>query len=205
VVAISERLQVGLKPVRPLPARFVIVGAALLCFGGFALLVALLLGYGGYHHLSTLQRTADYTLIGLVAASLAIALDQEIVPGSKRVLPTVFVILSSFALLSLVTMILFPRVGMNDFVAHGIPCLRLGLICATLSGIALSYFVSNGYATSRVRTGAVVGAFAGLTGVAALALHCPILNGLHILVWHIGAYVVAGTIGAAIGRWYATR
>ena len=55
---------------------------------------------------------------------------------------------------------------------------------------------------SPVPAGASIGAVAGLTGLTALEIHCPILTIPHVAVWHAGIFVVSVAAGALIG-WIA--
>jgi len=87
------------------------------------------------------------------------------------------------------------------FVSQGIPCLRLGVISALVSGLLGWRLLQRGYLVSPRETIVLYGFFAGLVGVAVLALHCPIRNSLHVLVWHLGAMVLAGLLGLLLG-WF---
>jgi hypothetical protein len=48
-------------------------------------------------------------------------------------------------------------------------------------------------------TGAATGLFAGLVGTSVLEIHCPNLNGWHILVSHLGVAILCALAGLVIG------
>jgi hypothetical protein len=62
----------------------------------------------------------------------------------------------------------------------------------------------RGFVTDPLAGAVAGGAFAGLLGMAVLALHCPIFSATHIIVWHAGVIVVTSVAGACIG-WIQTR
>jgi hypothetical protein len=79
----------------------------------------------------------------------------------------------------------------------------LGLVCGALSAAPFWLLLRKGFLASPVAAGATIGSFAGFAGVAVLALHCPIENSAHILVWHLGAMMLAamaGIVVADLGR-----
>jgi hypothetical protein len=65
--------------------------------------------------------------------------------------------------------------------------------------------LQRGYLVSPRETIVLYGFFAGLVGVAVLALHCPIRNSLHVLVWHLGALVLTGFVGLLMGKFIESR
>ena len=163
------------------------------------------MGFLGFHHLSLPQKLAYYSVISLSAAVLATTLVKGIVPGSRyRIAPGLAMLLALVALVFIVVA-LFPELDFNRFVRRGLPCLRLGTIWAAFSGGLAYLFVRKGYSSSPVRTAVAAGLFAGLTGFAVLALHCPIENMAHILVWHLGAVLLAAAAGGLIGLLSAGR
>jgi hypothetical protein len=95
--------------------------------------------------------------------------------------------------------LIFSNYGTSNFVTSGIPCLRLGSISALISGVLGWRLLRRGYFVSPRETILLFSFFAGLVGVAVLALHCPIRNSLHFLVWHLGAMVLAGIAGWFLG------
>ena len=124
---------------------------------------------------------------------------QEMIPGSKRKSSPRWAIAAATLSLALLVSVLFRNFDLDRFVALGIPCLRLGCICAVVAGALFWFVLRKGSFTSPVAASTTAGFFAGLAGVAVLALHCPIQNSAHIIVWHLGAMVLGGLGGAIIG------
>lgn len=189
----------SLRPVRTLPSDRTLVWKLLAFFTAFSLLAAIPVGYKGFHVLNEYQRFAYYGLILLCAACFSITTVQEMIPGSKRRASPGWTIAAATLSLAVLVSVLFHNFDLDRFVALGIPCLRLGCICA-LAGGALSWLIlRKGFFTSPVAAGVTVGFFAGLAGVAVLALHCPIQNSAHIIVWHLGPMALGGVGGAILG------
>jgi hypothetical protein len=199
VSRIQELITTSLKPVRPLPSNRRLVWTLLAVFSVFCLLAAIPVGYYGFHILNGFQRVAYYGLILLCAAWFSIAVVQEMIPGSKGKTSPSRLILATTLTLALLVSVLFQNSRMERFVTTGIPCLRLGCVSAVLSGALFWVVVRKGFFTSPVAATTTMGFFAGLAGVGVLALHCPIENSAHILVWHLGAMVIGGLGGAVIG------
>jgi hypothetical protein len=196
---VKERIGRTTTAVRSLPSDTSMFVIALLLFLAFSMLLAMPVGYQGFLRLSALQRICDYATILVVAALFSLAIVQEMVPGARRRINPFTLLILLLMLLPLTTVALFPDFSLADFVKRGVPCLRFGLVCAAISAAFGFWLIKKGYASSPIRAGAIFGAFAGLVGVAALALHCPILNAAHILVWHCGGMLISGLAGAVLG------
>lgn len=208
LATIRQLVNRSISPVRPLPSSGVLVLLTLVCFLGFAGLATIPVGFFGYRHLSADQKLVYYSVILLCSALLSAATVQEVIPGSRRRFSPAMVIVIPIAAMAVVVVALFPATDFVDFVRIGLPCLKLGTLCAAVIG-GLGYLLfRKGLSTAPVRTAAVGGLLAGLAGFAVLALHCPVQNFAHILVWHLGAVVLAGTGGALIAfvrtRWGPT-
>jgi hypothetical protein len=196
---VEATLLPSLRPVRPLPSDTVLIFSLFALFIGFSILAALPVGLGGLHTLSLQQKVLDYSAIALCALCLAYVVVKYMIPGSRKRFGAAAGILFTVLFLFLLTTILFPDMKTDHFVGHGIYCLRFGCLCAAGAGLLTWLVVRRGLSTSPVAAGATCGFFAGLTGVAVLALHCPVLEAPHILVWHFGAMMLAGLSGALIG------
>lgn len=199
VAAVQERLLSTLKPVRPLPSNRMLALAALAGGGALALLCALPFGYFALKSLSPGQMAAYYSLIAVVAIFLATAMAQDMIPGAKRTISRPALLAAVFIVLAVTVIVLFPVFSAPRFVPRGIPCLRLGTMSAAIAGIAIWLLLRRGFLTTPLETCGLAGTFAGLVGFAVLAVHCPIKQVPHILVWHMGAMAIAGGAGALIG------
>jgi hypothetical protein len=70
-------------------------------------------------------------------------------------------------------------------------------------GLLIWFLVRRGYVLNPVSAGAVIGCIAGLAGLTALEIHCPILTIPHVAVWHVAVVAISAAAGALGG--FATR
>jgi hypothetical protein len=87
----------------------------------------------------------------------------------------------------------------------GVDLLPRAAACLTYAvALAAPLLLAGGLLSRRPRSSPgqvlVLGAAAGLAGLAALHLHCPITASLHLLMGHAPVAMVVGTLAAA-GRW----
>ena len=198
IVQIQRLIIASLKPAQYLPSDRKLTLILLTIFVMFSVVGAVPVGYNGFRVLDLQQRFAYYGLILLCGTWFSITAVQEIIPGSRHRTSALATVLGSALSLALLVSLLFQKFDLNQFVSVGIPCLRLGVVCAALSATLFWLLLRKGFFTSPVVAGATVGSFAGLAGVAVLALHCPIENSAHTLVWHLGAMVLAAIAGAVV-------
>lgn len=199
VEQIQELLERRRESVRPLPSNVVLMWQSFAMFVAFSMLVALPFGYNAFYDLNGYQKLAYFSVISIDAIWLALAVVQEMIPGSKRRANAWWAMAAALASLALLATLLFHRFDLDQFVARGVPCLRLGSLCAIVSGGLFWFVYRKGFFTSPVKAGASMGFFAGLGGVAVLALHCSQQNSAHIMVWHLGAMLLGGSVGAVAG------
>ncbi|HEY3936690.1 MAG TPA: NrsF family protein [Bryobacteraceae bacterium] len=199
VERIQRRIASSLKPVKPLPSDRALLLIGLGCFAALALLPTIHFGDSALHVLSGVQEFAYYGVIALLAILFAAAIVEQMIPGSKRRLNARMLVIGSFFSLALLACLLFENFSMDHFVAHGWPCLRLGSECALVSGLIAFLLVRKGFFTAPVASSMLIGCFAGLSGVAALALICPVRNAPHILVWHLGTMILGALGGGVVG------
>jgi len=200
IARIGAQLAASSETVRPLPSNAVLWAISLGIFAAVAALVASVVGFKAMAALGGGEMAAYYGVVIVFAGLFARAVIERMIPGEKRVLRASVLWVAALSVLGVLMAILFSDYGTERFVASGIPCLRLGLISALISGLLGWRLLRRGYLVSPRQTIVLYGFFAGLVGVAALALHCPIRNSLHFLVWHLGAMVLAGAAGLLLGR-----
>ena len=205
VSEISARLNQQLQPVTPLPSDPVLVLFTFSIFVVFCLSVGAAVRLFGYSAMTPEERLLYYGLISVLGLCFAIAVVATSVPASKTRIPPWMIEAGSAVLVALLVTVLFPSFHGYRFVSRGIPCLRLGCICAALFALLSTVLLRRGYVVAPRRTAILIGCFAGFSGVAVLALHCPLLDAAHILVWHLGAMAVSALAGAAIGFRLHTR
>ncbi len=199
VVHIQELLGTRLEAVRALASERVLTRQFCGIFAVFSLLAAIPFGYNGFHVLNGYQRFAYFAVISIDAIWLALIVAHEMIPGSKRKASGWWTMTAALVSLALLTTLLFHNFDLDRFVSSGVPCLRLGSLSAIVSGALFGFVFRKGFFASPVEAGASIGIFAGLTGVAVLALHCPLENSVHIIVWHLGTMILGGSVGALIG------
>lgn len=186
-------------PVRPLPSNAVLMLACVAVLAALAVLLATPFGFYGLHRLTPAAAAVDYGVLVLLAFVLAGGVVAQMIPGSRLILPPAAAALLSIALLATTASLLFPDFTTREFVRRGLPCLRLGLLCALPGAALVALLLRRGFVTHARQAALAGGALSGLLGVCVLALHCPILNASHIVVWHVGVIAVTSLAGAGAG------
>jgi hypothetical protein len=199
VAAIRKTAAASLKRVRPLPSNAVLIAISTIVFVLAAIAEASIVGFPGFHALSLTQMLVEYSAVLASAVVLSISVVAQMIPGTRLRVPPVLALLGPLVLLGLLIPLLFPDFTMNDFVRTGVFCLRLGTLCALAGGVLAWAFLRLGFVTGPMPAALAAAGISGLLGVGVLALHCPILDAAHILVWHLGVIVVALAGGALVG------
>jgi hypothetical protein len=202
---ISGRLSASLKPIRPLPSNGVLWAISIAIFAVLSLTVASLKGLFAVAALSVGEKTLYYGVIFLLAGLFARALIERMIPGAKHLIRPALLSILAPTLLGVLMFVLFQDRGIEAFVEHGKPCLVFGSFTALIGGLVGWPLLIRGYLVSPAETITVYGFFAGLLGIAALSLHCPIRNSLHFLVWHLGVILLAGLAGILLGVFWENR
>jgi hypothetical protein len=201
---IRQTLTKSVKPVRPLPSNGTMM---LLCVGVFILLAILLAmpgGFPGFVRGSGPVLSVEYGVSLLLALALAGAVVERMIPGSRHTIPPAACVVLTIVLLSVTATLLFHDPKASDFVRQGIPCLRLGLLCAIPAACLTVAMVRRGFVTDTLSAGTSAGALSGLLGTAVLELHCPVFSATHIIAWHAGVIAVTSLAGALSG-WVLAR
>lgn len=199
VAAIQERINAAHQPVRALPSNAILIAGCTVVFVLLAIAGAAFVGFPGFRALSKTQMLVEYSAVLGSAAFLSACLVAQIIPGSRLRVPPLLAVLVPLVLLGLLIPLLFPQFTMNEYVRRGIPCLRLGTLCAAAGGVFAWAFLRLGFITDPMPAALTAAGISGLLGVGVLALHCPIQVAAHILVWHLGVIVVAIVGGALVG------
>ncbi len=189
-----------LAPVTPLPSDRVLIAFTLGVFVAFTLVVGAIVGVQGYLRMTPAERLLYCGAILFFGLLFSVAAAGAAIPGSKVRVPVGWAVASCVVALACLVTSLFPYFELNQFVSRGVPCLRFGCGCGALFGLLSALFLNRGYVTKVRTTTVLIGCFGGLSGVAALSLHCSIQNAPHILVWHLGAIAVGALGGFLIGE-----
>jgi hypothetical protein len=206
--ALVDRLATNLRPVRPLWT----VGRRL------ALWLAIELAILGY---TLLQTTNDYVpklespgyalqvaffaTAGVILAAMAL---RSAVPGREASRAEIIAAVA-LAVAGAVMLLFLPmRVtgSLREFVMTGSFCSYETCIKALIPWIALWWAVKRGAPTNGRAVGAMVGGAATLFTFAVMRLDCPIDEGLHLIVWHLGPVVLIIALSAIAGAaWLRLR
>ncbi len=206
--AIAERLASGLAPVKPLAARTIL--AILLA----VFVLATALGAAHWHvfapqAMTPLQAIVVYLALGLGAVLLAVSLMRQMFPGSRHNVAPSILPAAVLGALAVVVAALFRVRPEAHYLANGLWCLKAGSLGAILPALVFGFVLRRGAILEPRAMGAAAGALAGLAGTAILEIHCPNMNMLHILVWHLGPAVggaLAGWIvGGGLRFWFRFR
>ena len=206
---VAKSIEFTLRPVRPLPPTWVLSGSLMLICAGIATAGATVLGLHGIHKMNVLDRSVIFPALGILVGLTATAFVVEMIPGSRRrVAPVPMLVVSSLALLAIFA-VLFRELRTDHFLSQGLVCLSAGLLHAIPTGLASWLLLRRGFAVNPSTAGLAAGTLAGLAGVAMLELHCPNFQTLHVLVWHTAVLLVSGALGASLiwagTHWNALR
>lgn len=205
VNSIAAGLPRQLPPVTPLPSDRVLMWIAFGFFAAFTLLLTSAVGFAGFRVLTAAQRIIYYGLVGAFGLLFSASAAAALVPAAKVRVRSGLVTLACVLVLAMAVSLMFPDFALDRFVSRGVPCLRLGCICAALFGLLATLLLRRGFVTHVKRTALYIACFGGFSGVAVLSLHCPLRNAPHIIVWHFGSIAVSALAGALIGLFAGRR
>jgi hypothetical protein len=196
---IADKMAIGLRAVRPMaPARY-FLGAFVGIFVSIVALGVYGMGTDAIAVMTLLQTVAILSALAISSALLSYSLVHQMVPGSlhripPRLLPVVITISLTIAIA-----VLFQFQQERHFWGNALACIRAGTPIGALAAIPFWMVLRRGAILSPGMTGAVTGLFAGLVGTSVLEIHCPNLNGWHILVSHLGVAILCALAGLVIG------
>lgn len=203
--ALLERIRGSIlssaAPVRPLAPTAVFALAFVLIFGAIAYAGASRLGIHGLPVLTVVQRIAIFGVLLALAFLAAFTAARSMRPGARTLSGGVVFVITLVAA-EAVFFSVFHNYSVGRFLHWGAGCLRSGLLCSIPAALLIWLLVRRGYILAPVSTGAAIGALAGMAGLTALELHCPILTIPHVAIWHTGVVVISVALGALIG-WLA--
>lgn len=195
---IEQSLGESLKPVKPLPGRWIGTLQLVALFAFFAAVFISNMGTAGLEHMNGFQLLAISALLATGVCLFSASLASQIRPGSyQRVSGRALVAVFGVGLLTGMAL-LFPWRAAQPFVAQGWPCLLGGLGVAAPGAVLLWIVLRRGAPLSAGTLGATIGATAGLLGVTVLQFKCPMQEAPHLLVWHGGVLVMSTVAGSAV-------
>lgn len=200
---IAESITGSMRPVRPLPPRWVLTGAIALIASVVALAGAALMGFFGIEKMSALQRVVVFPVLGILLLMSANELVSTMIPGSRRRFSCGGLLLMASICWAAVVGLGFRDYETTQFLHAGLKCLGVGLLHAIPAALLSWTVLRRGFAVSGVSAGRAAGIIGGLAGLSMLELHCPNFQATHVLVWHLGVLLVSAELGAFCG-WRST-
>ena len=189
----------NLKPVRPLaPSGVFLLGFAIV-FLAVVAAGSVLLGMNGWGVLGIGQKIAIFAALATGAASLALSMVRQMVPGSKCIITPAAPPAGILVSLLLVLAALFRPQQESAFISNGLTCMKNGLMYSMTTAFLVWMLLRRGAVLYPKLMGAAAGGFTGLVGLSVLEIICPNLNEHHILVWHWGAALLSSLAGVALG------
>ena len=202
--SIAAAIRGSLRPVRPLPAPWLLTAGLVFVSATIALAAAAHAGFDGIEKMAPWERALIFIPLGAFAVVAAKTFVRTMIPGSRRRL-------SAGALLALCTLSLlgafalsFRDYQIDHFVSAGFACLVTGLLHAFPAGLLAWFLLRRGFAVNAIAAGLSAGTLAGLVGLGVLELHCVNFQAAHVLVWHTAVVPLSGALGAtcaAVGQW----
>ena len=196
---IERRLSFELRAVRPvLSNRYLFVAFGAIFVFAVSLNVRRL-GAFGVVAMSPLQISIVLGSLTISTCFMIYSLMHQMLPGSRhRVSPKLLPIAITISLVVMIA-VLFQFQHDRDFWANAWACLTTGTPIGFVTAVPFWLVLRRGAVLSPIVTGAATGLLSGLVGMSTLEIHCPNLDGWHILVSHLGVAVLSSIVGLGVG------
>jgi hypothetical protein len=207
--ALVERIAAAVgrdaRPVRPAPARDVLVGGLVAAFAAISAAGGAVLGYDGIIRLGARAAALIFPALAGLALATAAASVNATIPGSRRPLHPAVLLAAGCAVMEAIFFLVFRDQRLDRFVPQGVSCFKAGLAWAVPAGLAAWLVLRRGYAVDRGAAGLAAGSFAGLAGLAVLELHCPNFRVWHVVVWHVAVAPASALAGWAAAYFFGSK
>jgi Negative regulator of sigma F len=200
---VRSSIPATIAPIRPLAPAALWIILFLLLFAGIGIGAAARSGIYGWLVLSMAARILIFSVLLAVSVWAAFATAHQMRPGSGGTRSGTLLLLALLSM-EIVFFLVFDDYSLGQFFRAGLRCLGLGMLVAVPAGLGVCLLVRRGYILAPISAGCSIGALAGLTGLFALELHCPILTIPHVAIWHAAVVAVSAALGAA-GGWIGSR
>jgi hypothetical protein len=200
---IGNSIPLSIARVQPLAPAALWVVLFLVFYAAIGVGAAGRLGVYGWPVLSLAARLLIFSALLALSILAAFATARQMRPGARTVRGGVLFAVT-FLAMETVFFAVFRDYNLGHFFRSGLSCLTSGLLTAVPAGGSVWLLVRRGYILAPISAGCAIGAVAGLTGLFALELHCPILTIPHVAIWHMGVLVISASLGAA-GGWIGSR
>jgi len=198
---IAASMGATMGPVRPLPPSWALTVGLIGLAAVIPTIGAGVLGFQGIRRMSGEKIGLIFSLLLLFTILAAAVSVAEMIPGSRRLVDPRTLLAASTLGMFAVFAALFHDYDMYRFLPEGLKCLAIGELIAIPTAAASWLVLRRGFAVNPTAAGVAAGTLAGVAGVIALELHCPIFRAMHVMVWHTAVILVA----AGLGRKFATN
>jgi len=195
---VTDSIRDSLRPVRPLPPRWVLTGGLILICAAIVLAGAARAGFFGIERMNPWQRVLIFSALGIFVVIAAKEYVNAMIPGSWRRVPAGALLGIGATLLIGAFALSFRDYRTDHFVSAGIVCLLTGLLHAVPAALLSWLLMRRGFAVNAVSAGLAAGTLAGLAGVGVLELHCSNFQAAHVLVWHTAVVPLSAAAGALV-------
>lgn len=193
---IADSIRPSLRPVRPLPPRWMLTGGLILVCAAVAILGAARVGFLGFEKMDAWERALIFSTLALFAWTAGNELVSTMIPGCRRRVSAGVLLGAGCAALIAVFALSFRDYHTEHFVSAGIACLITGLLHAVPAALLSWLVLRRGFAVNPVSAGLIAGALAGLAGLGVLELHCSNFEAPHVLLWHTAVVPVSAALGS---------
>ena len=195
---VTESIKASLRPVRPVPPKWILTGGLILICTAVALAGAARAGFSGIERMNPWEHGLVFSVLGILVVIAAMEFVNSMIPGSRhRFSAGAIVAIDSIALIG-VFALSFRDYQISHFISAGLACLLTGVLHAIPAGLLSWLFLRRGFAVNAVSAGLAAGTFAGLAGVGVLELHCTNFETAHLLVWHTAVIPLSAGAGALV-------
>ncbi len=197
---IQGRLIHDLQPVKPLPPPGVCLAGIfglLAILAGALILITRAAGAGKMSEVQTVAMTLLFVTGGVLFAFL---LTRQFAPALPQPIGSRLAVSIFGSLVIAGTVALFPWREPGTAWNTSWQCLIHVIAFAALTAVILAVPMRRAAILSASGRGAVLGAAAGLTGVAIQQFACTYQQASHLLLWHWSGIAIASAAGAIIGN-----
>jgi hypothetical protein len=196
---IAEAMATNLLPVRPLAQARYLLGAFVGIFVSIVALGVYRLGAFAIPVTTLLQIAAIMSTLAIGTGFLASSVVNQMVPGTHVAVSPKLLLIGITISFMMATALLFQFQQQDNFWSSAWVCVHAATPFAGLAAVLFWLVLRRGAVLSPSMTGAATGLLAGLVGTTVLELHCPILNGWHILASHFGVAILCALGGFVTG------
>jgi hypothetical protein len=195
---VTESIRGSLRPVRPLPPKWVLSGGLILICAAVALAGAARAGFLGIDKMNPSQRVLIFSALGIFLVTAAKEFVNAMIPGSRHRISAGTLLGIGTLLLIGVFAVSFRDYRTDHFISAGVICLITGLLHAIPAAVLSWLLLRRGFAVDAVSAGLAAGTLAGLAGVGVLELHCSNFQAAHVLVWHVAVVPLSAAAGTSL-------